>query len=58
MTLENGVLTVAGEKKVERTKEGKRYYAVERRSGSFRRFIADDVARWGPVITKLGVKLN
>jgi tripartite-type tricarboxylate transporter receptor subunit TctC len=24
----------------------------------FRRFIADDVARWGPVITKLGVKLN
>jgi len=24
----------------------------------FRRFIADDVARWGPVITGLGVKLN
>ncbi len=24
----------------------------------FRRFIADDIARWGPVITKLGVKLN
>jgi tripartite-type tricarboxylate transporter receptor subunit TctC len=25
---------------------------------AFRQFIADDVARWGPVITKLGVKLN
>lgn len=25
---------------------------------AFGRFIADDVARWGPVITKLGVKLN
>jgi tripartite-type tricarboxylate transporter receptor subunit TctC len=24
----------------------------------FRRFIADDVGRWGPVITRLGVKLN
>ena len=24
----------------------------------FRRFIAEDVARWGPVITTLGVKLN
>jgi tripartite-type tricarboxylate transporter receptor subunit TctC len=24
----------------------------------FHRFIADDVARWGPLITKLGVKLN
>lgn len=39
VTLENGVLTVAGEKKVERTKEGKRFYAVERRSGSFRRSV-------------------
>ena len=25
---------------------------------AFGRFIAADVARWGPVITKLGVKLN
>lgn len=25
---------------------------------AFRQFIAEDVARWGPVITKLGVKLN
>lgn len=27
-------------------------------AAEFGRFIADDVARWGPVITKLGVKLN
>lgn len=40
VTLENGVLTVAGEKKVEREEEGKRYYAVERRSGSFRRAVS------------------
>lgn len=27
-------------------------------ANDFRRFIADDVARWGPLITRLGVKLN
>jgi tripartite-type tricarboxylate transporter receptor subunit TctC len=27
-------------------------------AAEFRRFIDADVARWGPVITKLGVKLN
>ena len=27
-------------------------------AADFRRFIDADVARWGPVITRLGVKLN
>ena len=27
-------------------------------AAEFRRFIDADVARWGPVITRLGVKLN
>ncbi len=40
VTLEGGVLTVSGEKQIERKKEGKRYYTVERRTGSFRRSVS------------------
>lgn len=39
VTLENGNLTVSGEKKVERNRESERYHAVERRTGSFRRSV-------------------
>jgi len=37
VTVENGVLTLKGEKKEEETKEGKDYLRVERRYGQFER---------------------
>jgi HSP20 family protein len=37
ITLQDGVLTVSGERKAEREKEGSGYYVRERRHGSFRR---------------------
>jgi HSP20 family protein len=39
VTLENGVLTISGEKKSEETKEGETYYIAERTYGSFSRSI-------------------
>ena len=37
ITLHNGVLTIAGERKAEEQREGSGYYVRERRYGSFRR---------------------
>src|SRR5918911_3000466 len=37
VTFHNGVLTISGERKAEREKEGSGYYVRERRYGSFRR---------------------
>jgi HSP20 family protein len=37
VTLHNGVLTIAGERKAEERREGSGYYVRERRYGSFRR---------------------
>lgn len=35
--IDNNMLTISGEKKVEKSEEGKTYYSVERRFGSFKR---------------------
>ena len=40
VTLENGVLSVSGEKKLERKTDEEHYHAVERRTGSFRRSVS------------------
>lgn len=40
VTLENGLLTVGGEKSLERDVEGQRYHARERATGSFRRSVS------------------
>jgi HSP20 family protein len=37
ITLQNGVLTISGERKAEEQREGSGYYVRERRYGSFRR---------------------
>ena len=37
ITIEDGVLTISGEKKFEKKEEGKDYYLVERRYGTFHR---------------------
>ena len=37
--LNNNILTIKGEKKIERTKEGKNYHLVERSTGNFQRSI-------------------
>ena len=39
VTLENGVLSVSGEKTIEREGDKHRFHVVERRSGSFRRTV-------------------
>ena len=39
VTLENGILTISGEKKSEETKEGETYYVAERSYGAFSRSI-------------------
>ncbi|MDT8410767.1 MAG: Hsp20/alpha crystallin family protein [Wenzhouxiangellaceae bacterium] len=45
ITLENGVLTIRGEREEERKEEGDNFHRVERFSGSFsRRFMLPDVA--------------
>ena len=40
ITLQNGVLTIAGERRAEEQREGSGYYVRERRYGSFRRSMA------------------
>lgn len=40
VTLENGVLSISGEKKLERKTDKERYHSVERRTGSFRRSVS------------------
>lgn len=40
VTLENGVLSVSGEKKLERKTDKEHYHSVERRTGSFRRSVS------------------
>ncbi len=40
ITLQNGVLTISGERKAEEEREGSGYYVRERRYGSFRRSMA------------------
>ncbi len=39
LTLENGMLTISGEKKIERKETGQSYYRAERRVGAFRRSV-------------------
>jgi HSP20 family protein len=39
VTIENGILTISGEKKSEETKEGETFYIAERSYGSFSRSI-------------------
>ena len=39
VTIENGILTISGEKKSEETKEGETYYMAERSYGAFSRSV-------------------
>ena len=55
VTVENGILTISGERKFEKEEKGKKYHRIERSYGSFQRsFDLPDDADSGKVEAKFG----